>query len=79
MTCRDVPAQFPLRALSRGVETVVERADGGQAVACFPISLAHITTHPNGRTWAGSSGNHVYIITLEGDPSPPSSEPPDER
>ena len=73
------PTQFPLRALSRGRETLVERADGGQPVAFFPISLKHITTHPNGRCWGGSSGNHVYIITLEGDPSAPRPQPPKQQ
>ena len=40
-----------------------------QPLAYFSMSLEHIITHPNGRLWAGSSGNHVYIITLEGDAS----------
>jgi len=70
------PPQFPLRTISRGHETLVERADSGQLVASLPISLEHVTTHPNGRTWAGASGNHLCIISLEGDPSAPPPEPP---
>ena len=69
------PPQFPLRAISRGQETLVEPANGGQPVASFPVSFRHITTHPNGRTWAGSSANHIYIITLEGDVPAPQVEP----
>jgi len=72
------PLQCPLRAVPRHEETSVERADGGQPVASFPISLHSITTHANGRTWAGASGNHVYIVTLEGEP-PPVAEPPEQR
>ena len=71
--------QFPLRALSQGEETLVERVDSRQPVAFFPVSLKRITTHPNGRTWAGVSGRHLYIITLEGDPSAPPTEPPEQQ
>ena len=59
-------SEFPVRALARGQETVVERVDGRQPIAWFPIALGHIITHPSGRTWAGAAGNHLYIITLEG-------------
>ncbi|HUT91441.1 MAG TPA: WD40 repeat domain-containing protein [Thermoguttaceae bacterium] len=59
---------LPWRAMRRDQELVVERAAGGNVVARFPEALAYITTHPSGRTWAGASGNHLYIITLEGNP-----------
>jgi len=58
---------FPLRAVARGLETVVERADNGKTLGWFPVALQHIVTHPSGRTWAGAVANHLYIITLEGD------------
>ena len=72
-------SDLPLRTESEGQETLVERAECGQPVAFFPISLEYITSDPNGRTWAGSSANHVYIITLEGDPSAPPAEPTEQR
>ena len=59
---------FPWRAMSRNLETVIEPASGGEAVAWFPAALEHLTTHPSGRIWAGSVGNHLYLIRLEGDP-----------
>ena len=59
---------FPWRAMSRNLETVIEPASGGEAVAWFPAALMHHATHPSGRIWAGSVGNHLYLIRLEGDP-----------
>jgi hypothetical protein len=40
---------YPWRALLRGLETVIERASDGQAVAWFPNALDNIVTHPSGR------------------------------
>jgi WD40 repeat protein len=57
---------FPWRALKRDLETVVEESATGKPIAWFPIALDHITTHPTGRCWAGTSGNHVYLLQLEG-------------
>lgn len=57
---------FPLRALARAVETVVEQADTGKPVAWFPAYLRSIVTHPSGRTWAGAAGNYLCLISLEG-------------
>jgi hypothetical protein len=57
---------YPWRAVSRGQETVIERASDGQAVAWFPAALETRATHPTGRVWAGSVGNHLYLIRLEG-------------
>jgi len=54
-----------LRAIGRGEQTVIEPVDGGEYVARFPTPLEHITTHPNGRSWAGSLLSQFYIITLE--------------
>jgi hypothetical protein len=54
--------------MSRGQETAIEPTSGGDPIAWFPAALERITTNPNGRIWAGSVGNHVYLIKLEGDP-----------
>lgn len=64
------PRHFPLRAISHGLEIVVERAADGEPAAWFPVSLSPIVTHPSGYTWAGASGNHLYILTLEGAEEP---------
>ena len=48
-------AAYPWRALGLGLETVIQRASGGQAVAWFPAALEDIATHPSGRLWAGVS------------------------
>jgi len=60
------PPSFPWRALSRMLETVIEDAATGKAAAWFPATLGHILTHPDGRAWAGSESNHLYLIALEG-------------
>jgi len=60
------PSRFPLRAVARGPDTVVERANDGVPVAWFSPAITEIVTRHSGRTWAGASGNHVCIITLEG-------------
>jgi hypothetical protein len=62
------PNHFPWRAVGRRAETVIEPSIGNEAVAWFPINLNHISTHPSGRVWAGSEGNDLYIIKLEGGP-----------
>ncbi len=59
---------FPWRALVQRLETVIEDAATGQVIARFPHPLEHISTHPPSRQWAGSAGNHVYLIALEGEP-----------
>jgi WD40 repeat protein len=61
------PGRFPWRAVARGLEMVVESADG-RAVAWFPDVLLALVTHPSGRAWAARSDSHVYLITLEGAP-----------
>ena len=62
------------RAIGRDQEIVIEPTDGGEPVAWFSIPLFLITTHPNGRTWAGAAGNHVDIFTLEDVPNPPDQD-----
>jgi hypothetical protein len=58
-------AEFPWRALSYHQATIVENSLSGRAVAYLPVEICGITFHPNGRTWAGASGNHLCIISLE--------------
>ena len=59
----------PWHAITQGHETVIVPAGDGDPVAKFPVRLLSVT-HPNGRTWAGASANHLYIITLEGPDRP---------
>jgi WD40 repeat protein len=60
----------PWRAVSWGLETRIEPAAGGEAVAWFPAAYLDIATHPSGRLWAGwrLSPYQVYLIQLEGHP-----------
>jgi WD40 repeat protein len=57
---------FPWRAISRGLETVIESSATGEPLAWFPMSVGHIVTHPSGRNWAGSVGNYMCLFSLEG-------------
>jgi len=63
-------AEFPVRALVRRPQTVIEYGDTGNLLVQFPVRLHRVTTHPSGRTWAGPNGNRLYIITLEGGDRP---------
>jgi len=65
------------RAICRDQECVVEPTGGGRSSAKFPVWLGHITTLPNGRTWASLAGSYLHFTTLEGDPSAPPPEPPE--
>jgi hypothetical protein len=62
--------RFPLRAVSRGRESVVEGVRDPQSLAWFPVGLKQIITQPSGRTWVGGGGSHLYIVTLEGAKQP---------
>ena len=57
---------LPWCAIDRSQEIVIEPTGGGDPVGRFPIAFSDITTDPNGRAWAGSARNHLYIITLDG-------------
>ncbi|MGA2035158.1 MAG: WD40 repeat domain-containing protein [Thermoguttaceae bacterium] len=59
-------SEFPLRALARGHETIIEQAKDGTPIAWFPTALDCIVTHPWRCAWGGSVANHLYIITVEG-------------
>jgi WD40 repeat protein len=67
-------AKYPLRAVARHGETVIEQAADGKPVAWFPIALGHIITHPSGRTWAGAAANHLYLISVVGISKPASQK-----
>jgi WD40 repeat protein len=54
------------QAVDAGAETQIVAADTGAEVAWFPLKLWHIVGHPDGRTWAGAAGNHLYLFKLEG-------------
>jgi WD40 repeat protein len=59
------PPQFPWVAAARKLETVIQDATTGEALAWFPAALRHLSTHPSGRIWAGAAGHHLYLFTLE--------------
>jgi WD40 repeat protein len=59
---------FLWRAMRQSLETVIEPAGGGEAVAWFPAELLRIAAHPSGRIWAGADGRHLYLIRLEVEP-----------
>ena len=58
---------LPWRAVNRDQEIVIEPVRCRDVVARFPVALRYINSHPNGHVWAGAFGNHLYIITLEGE------------
>ena len=60
--------RYPFRALARGDETDVELGTPPSVLARYPAGLGCLTTHPDGRTWAGAAlhSGHLYILTLEG-------------
>ena len=60
--------------LTRGRRSFEDHAilsnETGNLVAHFPgPALSPLATHPDGRTWAGASANHLHILTLEGAPN----------
>lgn len=58
--------RFPQRALSRGLETIIECAGTAKAVACLPMPVESITTNTSGRIWGGSTVGGVCVFKLEG-------------
>lgn len=53
------------RAVSRGLELVVESVPAGDTIATLPFRLDGVTTHPSGRIWAGRFKHHITLIALE--------------
>ena len=53
------------RLLVRDGDTIVETASG-QIVARYRGQFDYITTHRDGRTWAGTISNYLALIHLEG-------------
>jgi WD40 repeat protein len=66
------PSQFPLTAVSRSQETVVESVTSGNAIAWFPVVLVEemtaktIAAHPSGRIWAREERGYLYLFNCEG-------------
>jgi WD40 repeat protein len=59
-----------IRLQRRELEMVIESGQNKQLVAAFPAAFPGkfwpIVSHPGGRTWAGATGNHLELFTLEG-------------
>jgi WD40 repeat protein len=53
------------RAVSRGLETLIEANDLDKAIACFSCNLSLIAPAPSHSVWAGAAANHLYVIALE--------------
>lgn len=62
----DGQRQFLLLALGLRQEMTIQDAETGQSVAWYSTLLNHVTTHPAGRTWAGSMSNNLCIFSIEG-------------
>jgi hypothetical protein len=67
--------QFGCRQTNERLETVIQSGEGERPFAWFPVILGAHATHPLGHAWAGSWGNHLHLITLEGGPKFPDSSP----
>ena len=63
-----ITKDFPLRAMSRDGELVVEDNVTGRPVAFFPDALDLIATHPDGRRWVGTVRDRLVMVKLEGAP-----------
>lgn len=63
-------------ALSYTLETVIKSSTTRQQAAWLPAWLHQVKTHtvikahPDGRSWAGAGGDHLYVLTLEGSAEP---------
>jgi WD40 repeat protein len=57
---------YPWLALLQPLETVIQSAATKRPVAWLANMVFGLVTHPDGRTWAGVSGPHLYVFTLEG-------------
>jgi WD40 repeat protein len=59
------PVAFAFRLLVRGLESVIEEVSTGREIAWLPVAFEHISCHPNGLLWAGSSANYLALFQLE--------------
>jgi WD40 repeat protein len=58
---------FPWRIVcNNNIETTIESVANDQIVAYWPTYLRCIVTHSCGEIWAGVSGDHLWLFTLEG-------------
>ena len=67
---RDQPAkgrtsQKPYKIAIRDGITAITDALTGQDIAAFPVAIKQICSSPDGQTWAGAVGSHVFLIRLE--------------
>jgi WD40 repeat protein len=61
----DGATYFPFRAVARVSQTVIDDAATGQPIAWFPVAFTSLTTHPDGRRWAGARHSQIYLLHLE--------------
>jgi WD40 repeat protein len=77
------PKFFRHRLILRRVEAVIETSDAVTEVAWLPLVLSPIygiATHAKERTWAVTTGNHLFLFSLEGDAVPAGErDDPDRR
>lgn len=62
--------EYPLLALAVPRETVIQCRTDGSVLARYPVSLCHLVTYPDGKTWAGADQQHLHIISLQGNAFP---------
>jgi WD40 repeat protein len=60
------PLRFPVRALSRNGETLVESSRDEKPLAWYPDDFHQIVTHPSGTLWCGVSESAFSLFALEG-------------
>jgi WD40 repeat protein len=53
------------RAVTRGLETVIENPQGGPPIAWFPATLGTMTPDLTSTIWSGSKCNYLFIVMLE--------------
>ncbi len=62
------PMRFAFLLCPRLIASTLDDAVSGDSVAKFPTELGYVATHPDGRAWIATNGNHVYMLRLEGQP-----------
>ncbi len=61
-----MPTGNRYQAVRDPLETIVQNTTVGRAVAWFALPLTNLTEYPSGRSWAGSYGSYLCLVTLEG-------------